>query len=115
MQEASSTDNTTSDLRAISVDDEAMAPWREPGELIYLDPDREPAIGDHALIVMDPGAASPPNPDAVFGMVRKLIGRTATAVELQQYDPPSRFTLPLARIVRLHRVIEWSEMLAGAA
>ncbi len=92
---------------AIYVEGDSMVPWRQPGELVFVQDGRTPAPGNHVIILTrtdDP--ASPPH-----ARVKKLLRRTARYVELEQYNPHEVFTVPAEQIVCLYRALEWSEVL----
>jgi len=94
---------------AVRMPDDTMEGWRRPNELIYLDPMRAVAEGDHALIQLTNDTA-PDGPD--IHMIRRLVRRRGKLVTLGNWGyEPSEETLPHTRIVQMIRVIEWPELL----
>jgi phage repressor protein C with HTH and peptisase S24 domain len=85
----------------------SMAPWREEGQMIYVDPARPPRIGDYVVVqVKHPSA---PEPTGAF--VKRLVGKTATKLKLTQLNPARDFDIALERVAALHRVIGLEELL----
>lgn len=84
-----------------------MAPWRQPGELVYATSDRPPQDGNHVVVMLEPGAAggSP-------AILRRLVRQTPRELVLEQHNPPHKETvIPRSQVRRVYRVIEWQEML----
>jgi phage repressor protein C with HTH and peptisase S24 domain len=86
---------------------DSMAPWNKNGDLIYVSPARPPATGDYVVIQLqdttdgEPGAA----------MVKLLVGKTPTQLKLAQHNPAREFTLPLAKVKSVHKVLSLRELL----
>ncbi len=92
---------------AIYVEGDSMVPWRQPGELLFVQDGRTPAPGNHVIVITQDHEPEAP----ARARVKKLLRRTAQTVELEQYNPPGIITIPSANIVSLYRVLEWSEVL----
>ncbi len=45
-------------------------------------------------------------------LVKRLIRRTASHVELEQFGPAAKFRIETVKIVRIDRVIPWRELLS---
>jgi phage repressor protein C with HTH and peptisase S24 domain len=91
---------------ALTILGTSMEPRFRAGELIYVDPDTPPKIGDDVVVQIRNGE------DRVAGSVIKtLIRRTADKLLLEQYSPASTFELMRTRVVAIHRVIPWAELL----
>ena len=84
-----------------------MSPWNKNGDLIYVTPARPPATGDYVVIQLhdladgEPGAA----------MVKLMLGKTPTQLKLAQHNPAREFTLPLAKVKAIHKVLSSRELL----
>jgi transcriptional regulator with XRE-family HTH domain len=91
---------------AIYAPAEFLAPWRQPGELIFFDRNRPPRRGDHVLVELVGGTA----------IVGELVEHDAAsgAIRLRWYRPETTHRLDGARVVRIIRAIEWSELIAVA-
>ena len=92
---------------AIYVEGDSMVPWRQPGDLVFVHEKRPAAPGCH--VIAEVWLPEPGHPPRAF--LKKLLRRTATRVELEQYNPPAIIELEAERVGRLHRVIEWPEVL----
>ncbi|HWA79452.1 MAG TPA: S24 family peptidase [Acetobacteraceae bacterium] len=92
---------------AIRVEGDSMAPWRQPGELVFIHHNRPAVPGCHVIAeIWSPEPGQPPR-----AFLKRLVRRTATRVELEQYNPPAVIAFEAERVGRLHRVIEWPEAL----
>ncbi len=92
---------------AIRVEGDSMAPWRQPGELVFIHHNRPAVPGCHVIAeIWSPEPGQPPR-----AFLKRLLRRTATRVELEQYNPPAIIEFEAERVGRLHRVIEWPEVL----
>jgi phage repressor protein C with HTH and peptisase S24 domain len=87
---------------ALYVEGDSMSPWKEPGQRVYINPDRPPSPGCYVVVEFmsdDPG--HPPH-----AMIKRLIRRSASKIELQQYNPPLEFSIPTEKVVKVYRVLE---------
>ena len=85
---------------------ESMAPWRQPGDLIYVSRTRPPQVGSHVVVMMEPARSG----DAPVCYVRKLIRSTADQIDLEQYFPRRVTPVPRERCLEILRVMEWEEI-----
>ncbi|MGH7101872.1 MAG: LexA family transcriptional regulator [Acetobacteraceae bacterium] len=91
---------------AIYVEGDSMVPWRQPGERVFVHERRPAAPGSHVIAeVWERETGHPPR-----AFLKRLLRRTATRVELEQYNPAKVITVEAARVGRLYRVIEWEEV-----
>lgn len=92
---------------AIYVEGDSMAPWRQPGDLVFVHEARPAAPGCHVIAeVWSPARGQPPR-----AFLKRLLRRTANRIELEQYNPPAVIELAAERVGRLYRVMEWPEVL----
>lgn len=92
---------------ALYIEGDSMSPWREPGDLIYVSKTRPAQIGSHVVVVLN--QEDPSEPPRAY--VKKLIRRTATRIELRQYNPDGMMCLDVSAVKEVLRVIEFSEVL----
>jgi hypothetical protein len=90
----------------VFVSGESMSPRFRPGEPVFVDPKRPPSIGDDVVVQL---VGDSECGEIVTGLIKTLVKRTASHLELEQYKPDLRFSVPVDRIARVHRVIPWSE------
>lgn len=98
----------SSKVFVLYVQGNSMSRWREPGSMVYVDPARPPKPGDRVVIELHPERDGEPSP----AYLKELVSRTATKLRLKQYNPEGTFDLSLNKVKKLHRVIEWEELLA---
>lgn len=92
----------------------SMAPRFEDGETIFAthaEHSRPPRIGDDVVVYIrdiddDDGHR------ASAALVKRLVRRTATYIELEQFSPAITFRIDAAMVLRMDRVIPWSELLS---
>lgn len=92
----------------------SMVPRYDDGDLIFITDGRAskpPSIGDHVVVYLrdhieDDGERA----NAV--MVKRLVRRNGSCIELEQYNPPLTFKLDVGRVLRIDRVIPWGELLS---
>jgi phage repressor protein C with HTH and peptisase S24 domain len=86
----------------------SMSRWREEGSMVYVDPARPAKPGERVVVELHPEEEGEPSP----AYLKELISRTATKLRLKQYNPEQSFDLSLNKVKKIHRVIEWEELLA---
>lgn len=95
------------DVFAAYVQGYSVSPWREPGQLIYVESARPPRAMDYVLIELKPSNGDTMRPV----LVKRLLGVTPTRVRLRQYTPPRDFEIDRRRILRIFRVLDWDELM----
>jgi len=98
------------DVYAIYFAGDSMTPRYEPGELAYVDPRRAPAIGAYVIVQLrgeDSGEEK-----VVTVLAKRLVRRSATFIELEQFNPPTTFRVPKAQVAHIHRIFPWEELVA---
>lgn len=83
------------DAFALQVPDETMAPRYEPGETIYLAPNRWPRPHQDCVVVTADGLA----------VLRRFIGRTGGLAELLQLDPREATRIRIEDVAAVHAVV----------
>lgn len=92
---------------ALWIHGDSMSPWNKDGDLIYVSPARPPGPGDHIVVQMQDTADGEPG----IAMVKLLVGKTPTQLKLSQYNPHREFSLPLAKVKSIHKVLSLRELL----
>lgn len=85
-----------------------MWPWRAQGQIVYVNPARPPAIEDHVLVQLNGDGEGAP-----LSFVKRLVQATASGITLRQYHPDKESTLARVRLLTLHRVMDWDELMQG--
>jgi phage repressor protein C with HTH and peptisase S24 domain len=92
---------------ALWVVGDSMSPWNKDGDLVYVSPARPAAPGDYVVVQMNDLADGEPG----LAMVKQLVGRTPTQLKLGQFNPEKEFTVALAKVKAVHRVLTLRELL----
>lgn len=91
----------------VYVQGDSMAPWRQPGELVYLNPDRPARPGDYVVVELQ-GKRGEPAP----ALLKRLVAVSGSTITLEQFNPPSKdIKVERRQVKRIIRVIDWMELL----
>lgn len=97
------------DLYAIYFHGASMEPRWEAGEVGIVDPRRPVRSGDYVLVQLTNGDG----PDVVTVLAKRLVRQSAKDVVLEQFNPPITFTVPRAKVARIHRIMQQTDLLFG--
>ena len=98
---------------ALFIKGESMEPRYRAGDLVYVDPRRDPHVGDDVIVqLVDEAKADADPAEVVSVLVKQLVRKTATHFELGQYNPALTFRIERRRIEAMHRIIPLSELLS---
>lgn len=95
-----------SKVYALYVQGDSMAPWQESGDLIYVDPNQPPRIGDYVVIQLKQARDSDPRQ----AFVKRLTKRTPTKLVVTQYSPARTLEFAHDRIGEVHRVLSTKDL-----
>lgn len=98
----------SSKVFVLYVQGKSMSRWREPGSMVYVDSARPAKPGERVVVELHPDSEGEPSP----AYLKELVSQTATKLKLKQYNPEQTFDLALSKVKKIHRVIEWDELLA---
>ncbi len=98
----------TNAIFAIYLKGDSLWPWRGPGELVYLHESRLPNPGCHVVAVVE--SPDPAEPPRVY--LKRLVRRSPSKIEMEQYNPRGALILDAKRVSKLFRVLEWSQVYA---
>jgi hypothetical protein len=90
----------------------SMEPRHMEGDTILIDSKGKLRNGEDVVVYLRP--VNPEDDDGQAAravLVKRLVRRTATYVELEQFNPAKVFRVDISEIVRIDRVIPWSELL----
>lgn len=89
---------------AVTIVGDSMVPRYEPGERAFVSPRAPIGIGDDVVVQLR-GAGGEQVADRVtMVLIKRLVRRGATFVELKQFNPDATFKVPMARVAAIHRV-----------
>lgn len=95
------------DIYALYVAGSSMEPAFESGRGILIDPKRPPAVRDYVVVYLR-SQAEDTDPVAAV-LIKRLVRRSASYVELEQFNPAATFKIDLKSIREMHRVMPWDE------
>lgn len=98
------------DAYAIYFQGDSMEPRFQPGEMAVADPSRPPHIGDDVIVQL----FAEDMPEEIRSiLVKRLVRRSTSYVELAQFNPALTFRVPMERVARMHRIVPPGELLGG--
>jgi len=98
------------DVYALTVQGESMKPAFRDGRTVYVESRKRPAVGDDAVIYLR-------RPDEIEGevidrvLIKHVVRKTATYVELEQFNPPRIFRVEMARVHHMDRVLTLDDLI----
>lgn len=98
-------------LYCVYVWGDSMLPRFEAGDRLFVDPRRPPAVGDDVVVQLRGEAGDAAEDRVVVALIKRLVRRNGSTVELEQYNPATRLTIETSRIAAIHRIVPWREML----
>lgn len=93
---------------ALYISGDSQSPKFEPGDLIIVNPARQPAIGDDVVVQLRDDADQ-----IVTAVIKRLLRRTSTEITLRQFNPPRDIILPITRVAAVHRIMTLSDLVDG--
>lgn len=92
------------DAYGLWIQGESMAPWREHGGLVVVHPHQPIRINDYVVVQLKAKDGAP-----IPAYIKRLVRRSATSVQLLQYNPNKEITIPTKEIRAIHRILDWDE------
>jgi hypothetical protein len=96
---------------ALHVQGSSMHPALPDGELIAASSKMPVRIGDNVVVFLRANGDDDDGVTARAVLVKELVRRTASYVELRQYTPPRDFRIPMDEVLRIDHVLSREEML----
>ncbi|WP_244276389.1 XRE family transcriptional regulator [Methylobacterium indicum] len=92
---------------------DSMLPAFKEGSIIYVNPDKPPAIGDNVVIELYPDSFSGDHGEhkSGKGYIKELVRRTPTKIVVKQWNPVLEIEFDRDTIKEMHRVVPWNELL----
>jgi SOS-response transcriptional repressor LexA len=97
------------EVYAITVIGNSMADRFEDGDPAYVDPARQARNGDYVVVQLV-RHDSDGDGRLHIALLKKLVRKTSTYIELYQKNPECTFTIPLKEVHAIHRVVPWREI-----
>jgi phage repressor protein C with HTH and peptisase S24 domain len=95
------------DAYALTILSDSMFPRFSPGERVAVSPRAPVSIGDDVIIQLRGPRVANDDPEAdrvKTVLVKRLIRRTASHVELRQFNPDMTIRIEVARVAAVHKV-----------
>lgn len=104
--------NHKAKVYGLIVSGSSMEPRHMDGETIIADAEGRVKNGEDVVVYLRPKDGSDDGDTARMVMVKRLVRRSSTYIELQQYTPLLTFRVDMAEVLRVDRVMPWSEVLS---
>lgn len=104
-----------SDIYGIYVQGSSMDPAFEDGQLIFVEGKRQPRVGEYAIVYLRMNGKEQEQDDGLSArtvLVKRLVKRSASFLELEQFNPRTTFTIDTKDVLKYHRVIPYTELLS---
>lgn len=94
------------DIYGLYVAGDSMDPAYESGQGILVDPKKPARSRDYVVVYL----RDREDGDGAAGvLLKRLVRRSASFIELQQYNPPATFKLDARLYREVHRIMPWDE------
>lgn len=97
------------DVYGLYVQGSSMEPrWRDGG-IVFVERRKRPAVGDDAVVYLrGPDGADGEHSTCV--LIKTLIRKSASFIELRQYSPPIDFRIDMERVAHMDRVLTLDDL-----
>jgi phage repressor protein C with HTH and peptisase S24 domain len=95
------------DVFCLYVENDSMFPKFEPGDRLYLDPNRKAKTGEYIVVELQPRSEG----EAGRGYIKRLVKQTPTKLIVSQFNPPKELEFDLDEVKKTYRVIPQDELL----
>jgi phage repressor protein C with HTH and peptisase S24 domain len=92
-------------LYALYVEGTSMEPQYNPGDLLFIHPDKPARIGDAVVVQCQIGPEGPT--EATIGILSR---RSAEKVTIRKHNPPAEIDLPRETVLSIHKVLTNNEI-----
>lgn len=99
------------DVYGVYIQGGSMSPRFDEGEIAFVDGKRPPQIGDDVVVYLRQFNGHD-GEQLTACLIKRLVRRTASYVELEQFNPATTFRIEIEKIAKIHRVIPWAELLS---
>lgn len=103
--------NGRGDVYGLYVQGHSMEPAHSAGAMLIAEQKRPPRIGDDVVVYLRPDGEDDDGERARAVLVKRLVKRGTTWIELEQFNPPLTFRLEKADFVRIDRVMLTEDLL----
>jgi transcriptional regulator with XRE-family HTH domain len=93
---------------ALYVIGDSMSPRYEPGDMIFIDPDRTVRAGDDVVVEI---AGNNGEPEGCY--IKRLIRRTSKHIVLKQFNPNRELSFKNDKLLAVHRILSAAELIGA--
>jgi SOS-response transcriptional repressor LexA len=93
------------DAYAITIVGDSMWPRFRPGRHIAVSPRASLSLGDDVVVQLDDGDGDDDGGKEIQVMIKELVRRTPTFIELRQFYPDTTFRVDAKKILSIHKVL----------
>ncbi len=98
------------DVYGFYVQGSSMAPRFEEGDMGFVETKRPPRVGDDVIVQLR--APIDDGEEVTAALIKRLVRRSASYIELEQFNPATTFRIEAEKVKFVHRVIPWRELLS---
>lgn len=103
--------NGQHDAYAVYTVGHSMAPKYDEGDMLVAQRKRPARIGDDVVVYLRCDGEEDDGKRARAVLVKRLVRRSASYVELEQFNPPLIFRIPADQIVQIDRIMTMTDLL----
>lgn len=97
------------DVYVVTVVGSSMSDRYDPGDPVYVDPKTAPRLNEDVVVYLRQHDGH--DGERIHSvLIKRLVKRSASFVELLQLNPRLTFTVPMKDVAMIHRVIPYREM-----
>ncbi len=93
---------------ALYVIGDSMSPRYEPGDMIFVDPERDVRAGDDVVVEV---AGENGEPEGCY--IKRLIRRTSQKLVLKQFNPNRELIFKTEKVLAVHRILSAAELVGA--
>lgn len=100
------------DAYGLYVQGSSMEPVHLAGDLVLAETKRPARVGDDVIVYLRPKDESDDGERARSVLIKRLVRRTASHIELEQFNPAMTFRLPTEEVLRIDRTLRLADLIA---
>lgn len=103
------------DVYGLYVQGSSMWPAFEEGTIAFAETKRPPRIGDSVIVYLRRNGEAHEADDGESArtvLVKRLVRRSGSFVELEQYNPKMTFTVDQKEVLKMHRILTMNDLLS---
>lgn len=90
----------------------SMSPVYPEGSMLLVETKKPPRVGDDVVVYLRPEGEDDDGSRSRAVLVKRLVRRSASYIELEQFHPAMTFRIPAEKILRIDRVMTLGDLLS---